>query len=273
MRTLAPVLLAILALASPAAAQLNAYYEGVQRVDGKAIPLTTRYSLEKGRVAALMSGARSVKMLYVQKDNTLRVIDEQTKSYFDLDRKELEQITGGAMAQMQEQMAKMPPEQRAMAEQMMKGAMANMGGAPEKPVTYAWSKETMTVKGYPCTRVDIMRGDEKHAEYWGTTSPDFKITDDERATAKAMHDCLSGLAIIAKRGVGGGETSQFQWDTSTDGYPLICRCFSGADTTLDVHLTRFDRKPLEDDLFKVPDGYKKQEIGGMGPGKGHKREN
>jgi hypothetical protein len=263
-----PLLLVLAAtmLASPAAAQFNAYYEGTQRVDGKPHPLATQYSIEKGRVAAVLKGARSNRMVYLQKDGVLRVIDDDSKTWFELDHQSLEQMTGGAMAQMQEQMAKMPPEQRAMAEQMMKSAMGSME-AP-KPVRYVWSKDQQKVNGYDCTRVDVMRGDEKRAEYWGTTSADFKMSDDEKATAKAMYDCISGLAIMAQRGIGGGsQTTTFQWDTSVDGYPLISRCFEGADTTLDVHLVRSDHKPLADALFQVPDGYKKQDLGGMGGGK------
>ncbi len=36
--------------------------------------------------------------------------------------------------------------------------------------------------------------------------------------------------------------------------------------TLDLHLESFDRKPLSQDLFKLPPGYKKQDIGGRGKG-------
>ncbi len=266
MRTLFVATLATWILAAPAAAQLNTYYEGTQRGGGKSVPATTRFSVEKGRVAAVLTGMRSSRILYVEKEGVVRVIDDDSKSWFELDKKSMEQMSGGAFAQMKEKLASMPPEQRAMAEQMMQ-KMTGAATAPQ-PVTYVWSKETQKVKGYPCTRVDIMRGDEKRAEYWGTTSADFKMTEDERASVKAMHECLTSVAIMAQRGMGGGQPSAFQWDTSVDGYPLICRCFDGADTTLDVHLVRFDRKPIEEDLFKTPAGYKHQEIGGMA-GKGH----
>ena len=51
-----------------------------------------------------------------------------------------------------------------------------------------------------------------------------------------------------------------------DGYPLISRCYDGDVMTLDVKLQRFDRKPLANDLFQVPDGYAKQDLGGGSPG-------
>lgn len=271
MRVPALVAVGILALAATAHAQFNAYYEGMTHMAGKDLPLTTRFSVDKDRVATVMVGARSSRILYFGKEDVLRVIDEDTRSYFDLDRKALAQITGGAMAEMQKQMAAMPPAQRAMMEKMAPGALANMGGMgsmTEKPLTYVWSQETKTVNGYACTRVDVMRGDQKRAEYWGSTSPDFKLSDDERRTVAAMHECLSGLTIVVRGGAGGGgDTRAFQWDTRTDGYPLISRCFDDSVMTLDVHLVRFDRKPLEDDLFKVPAGYKRQEISGAGDGK------
>src|SRR5260221_1301491 len=123
MRALALVAIGVLTYVPIAHAQLNTYYEGVVRVDGKDQPLTTRYSIEKGRVAAVMSGARSSRMIFTEKDGTLRVIDDSSKSYFDLDRKSLESVTGGAMAEAQKQMANMPPEQRAMEEKLIRSNM------------------------------------------------------------------------------------------------------------------------------------------------------
>jgi hypothetical protein len=269
MRSLVLAVVGILASAAPAAAQFSAYYEGTTQTDGRDQPLTTRFSVEKGRVAAVMTGARSFRMIYAEKDGVLRVIDDTGKSYFDLDRGSLEAFTGGAMAEARKQMADAPPEQRAMMEKMLQGSM---GAMKQTPVTYVWSRETQTVNGYPCTRVDVMRGEEKRAEYWGSTSPDFKLSDAERHTVMAMNDCLNGLAIMARGADGGTETRPFQWDTSTDGYPLISRCFDGDVKTLDIHLVRFDRKPLDDDLFAAPAGYQKKELGGLesGKGRGHR---
>jgi hypothetical protein len=263
MRSLSPLAFGLLLLATPAFAQFSAYYEGTQIVDGKEHPVTTRYSVEPGRAVAVFHGLQDYRMIYLEKDGLLRIVDDTQKSYVDLDRKSLDQLGGGAFAQAQAEMAKMPAEQREMMEKMMGNAMAKQA----TPVTYVWTKDHQTVKGYDCTHVDIMRGDVKRAEYWGTTSPDFKFDEREKQTMMGMGRSLNSMSIMAQTGGPGGETRPFQWDSSTDGYPLISRCFDGDVKTLDLQLSHFDRKPLDDELFKTA-GYKKQDMSGMEGGKG-----
>jgi len=257
----------LLALATPAAAQFNARYQGTQLVDGRSLPCSTQFSIDKDRVAAVFGGAHPARMLYLRKDGLLRIVDDVTKSYFDLARDDRNQMTG-QMAKMQESMAKMPAAQREMAEKMMGGALASMASVP--PPVYVRTSEKQTVNGYECTRIDVMRGDEKRGEYWGTTSPDFELTSDERDTRIAMQQALSAMTILASSGgPGGGETRPFEWDTKVEGYPLISRCFDAGTMTLDLHLASFDRKPLDPALFELPKGYAKQDLHGGGGRHGH----
>ena len=256
MRSSTAIALSLLCVAAPASAQFNTYYSGTERKDGKSVPATAQFSIEKGRAAMIMKGFRSSRMLFLEKQGILRMVDDASKTYFDMDHKATE--NAGAMDPMEQALAKMPPEQRKMAEQMM----GSMESAKPKPTTYVWTKEKQTVKGYECTKAEAMVGDEKRSEYWGTTSPDFKMTTDERNTMLAMQGYLRNFTIMVKGGEGDGSSRPFEWDTSVDGYPLITRCFSHGDTTLDLTLASFDRKPIEKDLFEVPSGFKKQELMG-----------
>lgn len=270
MRAFALLVFGLVLTAAPAAAQFNAYYAGTVRQDGKDLPCSTQFSVDKGRVATLFKGARSTRMLFTEADGRLRVVDDASRSWFDIDRKQLAEM-GGAMDAMKKQMADMPAAQREMAESMMKGMMANV--QPPPPSTYVTSTDHQKVNGYDCTRVDVMQGEVKKAEYWGTTSPDFQLAAPEHAAVLAMQGCLRDFTIMARSGVGANaESRPFQWDTSVDGYPLISRCFDGDVMTLDVKLTSFDRKPLAADLFTIPDGYTKQDLTGGGMnGRGKKR--
>jgi hypothetical protein len=254
-------LLTCLALlcATPAHAQFTVHYHGTQDAGGKDMRCTAQFSVEKGRVAVVMKGAHASRMLFLEKDKVLRLVDDDGKTYVDLDQKTLSATGGGdAMSQMEQQMAKMTPEQREQTEKMMQGMMAAVK-APE-PDRYVWSQEKQTVHGYECTRVDVMQGDVKRAEYWGTPSPDFKMKDEEHATMLAMQAYLRDQVIQVIPGSGEGARA-FQWDTSVDGYPLISRCFHGDHATLDLQYESLDHAPLASDLFKVA-GYKKQEFGG-----------
>jgi hypothetical protein len=90
------------------------------------------------------------------------------------------------------------------------------------------------------------------------------MSADERATMLAMQGYPRDYTIQVMP-AGGNDNSPraFQWDTNVDGYPLISRCFSGDKMTLDLHFESIDRKPLASELFQVPSGYKKEDLGGM----------
>ncbi len=204
MRYVVLLVLGFLAAAAPTAAQLNTHYQGVQRESGKESPATAQFSVEKGRVALIMKGSRASRMLFLEKQELLRVVDDVDRNYFDIGKN----FTGGMgsgsaglMEEAQEQLAQLPPEQRQMAEQMMEGALGSVKTPP--PSVYAWSKEKRTIKGYECTRVDVMEGDVKKAEYWGTTSADFKMSDAERNTMLAMQGYLRNFLIMVSASGGG----------------------------------------------------------------------
>jgi Domain of unknown function (DUF4412) len=248
--------------AAPAWAGFNAYYEGTVVDQGKTVPAKAQFSVEKGRVAAIMKGAKSYRMLFLEKEQDLRLVSDDDKTYVDLDKKALESMHGDVsaeLAKMQSQMAKLSPEQRAMAEQMMGQAMSSAAVQPED--VYVQSQEHQTIRGHDCTRVDVMQGTTKRAEYWGSTDDEFVMTKEERTTILAMQSYLRNYLLQMRTdGEDGTSMRAFRWDTRTDGFPLITRCFRGDQATLDLHLIASDKKDLAEDLFKAPSGYKKRDL-------------
>ncbi|HSQ29244.1 MAG TPA: DUF4412 domain-containing protein [Gemmatimonadaceae bacterium] len=256
------ILLVLCCATTSAAAQLTTTYTGIQRDGDKDIPASAVFSIENGRVAMIMRGSHTARMLFDQKAQVLRIVTDENKSYFDLDK--ASQKGGdamGMMASMQKQLEAMSPAQRAMAEQMMKGAMSSMAQRP--PLEYVWTKDKQTVAGYECTRVEGMRGTDKVTEYCGSTSNDFRMSDAERQTMLDMQGYLRNFMIMVKSS--DDATRAFQWDTKVDGYPVVTRCFNDGKMTLELTLQSVDRKPLSDTLFAVPRGYKKMDLM-KGPG-------
>ena len=247
------ILLALaVCLARPVAAQFTTTYAGTQIVGSKQVPATAKFAVEAGRVAMIMTGAQGGRIVFDQKAQVLHVISDDEKSYFDIG-------AGGPAEIMQKQLEKLPPEQRAMAQQMMQSAMP-AASAPQ--LTYVWTKDTKTVANYPCTFVQGMHGDTKVSEYCGSTSPDFKISDAERGTVLDMQRYLRNSAIMVR--TSDDATRAFQWDTSVDGYPVITRCFNDGVMTLDLTLQSVSRTPLPGELFDIPREYKKIDLASMG---------
>jgi hypothetical protein len=251
--------LALVGVAHPAAAQLTTMYAGTQTLGSKAVPATAQFSVEEGRVAAIMTGIRGGRMVFDARAQVLHIISDENKTYIDIDK-----ASGGMvnpMQAMEQQLAKMPPTQRAMAEQMMKSAMGN-APPPPPPLTYVWSTEKKKIAGYECTRVDGMRGNDKVTEYCGSTSADFKMSDLERKTMLAMQSYLRNFMIAVKTADDGSRA--FQWDTDTDGHPVLTRCYTNGALTLDLTLQSVNHRPIPKELFEIPRDYKKTEIPTMG---------
>lgn len=253
-----PLTLAFAILTLPAAgfAQLTTTYTGTQTDEGKTVPATARFAVQAGKVAMVMTGLRAARLLFDQRGRVLHLVNDDQKMYFDLDQQTLGDMSG-MMANMQAQLAKMPAEQRAMAEQMMKGSM---GKAPD-PFVYVRTGDKKTISGYDCTRVEGMRGSEKITEYCGSTSDDFKISPAERETILDLQGYLRNFTIMVKST--DESTRAFQWDYATDGYPVLTRCFRKGQLTLDLKLDSLSRAPVPASVFEIPSGYKKMDIGSM----------
>ena len=79
-----------------------------------------------------------------------------------------------------------------------------------------------------------MRGTDKVTEYCGTTSGDFKMSAADRETMLDMQSYLRNFTIMVKTADDGA--GAFQWDTGTDGYPVLTRCFRDGQITLELTL-------------------------------------
>jgi hypothetical protein len=257
------IMLALCCVATPVLAQLTTTYSGTQRDGDKDVPASAVFSVEKGRVAMIMKGTRSNRMLFDEKAQVLRIVSDDDKSYIDLDKEWRKNADpSGMMATMQKQLESMPAAQRAMAEQMMKSTMGAMQQQPA--LEYVWTKDKQTVAGYECTRVEGMRGASKTTEYCGSTSDDFKMSDAEHQTMLDMQNYLRSVMIMVKSS--DDAVRAFQWDTKVDGYPVITRCFNDGKMTLDLKLQSVNRRPLADTLFAIPAGFKKMDMPKM-PGR------
>ena len=251
------ITLALCGAAAPVGAQFTTTYTGVQHVNDKDYPATAIFAIENGRIAMILTGAKHVRMLFDDKAQVLRLVDEDGKQYVDLTKDSRASIDpSGQLAQMQKQLEAMPKEQRAMAEGMMKQAMAGMAQAQEQLV-YNWTTDKLKISGYDCTRVEGIRGDQKVTEYCGSTSDDFKLKDSEHQTVLDMQGYLRNFLIMVKSD--DQSVRAFAWDTKTDGYPVLTRCFTNGKMTLELTLATVSRKGPTEDQFKI-DGFKKMEM-------------
>ena len=187
------------------------------------------------------------------------------KEYMELTREQAQQM-GGVMAEMQKQLASLPPEQRAMAEQMMAARMGAMASrmdtntkAPEPMVVTPLGK-TETIHGWACAASEVRRGGKVEGEYWLTPWEQFHLS----AADLAVFGKLADFLREATGGMTGAIQDPFAQRYGADGLQGIpVRVISpgakgGSSTQEIVELKVADNAAS---LFELPPGMTKQSMG------------
>jgi len=227
---------------------------------------TSQIQIEKNRMRAEMTGptGRTQIVVFDGAAQVMRMIDGENKTYTEITKADVDKLgaqMSGMMAQMQEQMKNMPPEQRAQMEAIMKGRGAGMG-APAAPKTEYKKTGTDMVGKWTCDKYEGFQNNQKVAEVCtveptalGFTLADFDVTKQMVAFFQKLVPQNADQVFA----IGNAEAQGFS------GVPVRRITSFGPQQTV-VELSEMSRKPFADSLFAVPEGFKKQE--GFGRGRG-----
>ena len=189
-------------------------------------------------------------------DYKMLVIDNSKKEYRVLDRKTIEQIevqVTGAMAQMQEQMKKMPPEQGAMMEKMM-GKMGAMRGEKAKPVQIAYKKiGSGMVNGRACTKYEGMLEAEKLAEICAAPPQSLDLTPEDFAVVEKMTAVFEDMAKMMGQHLFTPNQSMKLSDKQIDGMPIEFIQFQSGQPASKFELKDSSRQNFSDADFSPGD--------------------
>src|SRR5690606_18410409 len=193
-------------------------------------------------------------------------IDHESREYYVLDRASMERMAerlGDAMQEMQKALERMPPEQRAMAEQMMKQHLPARG-APSEPAALQATGRTDSVGGYDCSYYEVRRAGVKVRELCVTPWDELP---DGRSMSVAMLEMagfLESMASASAEGTGmdvmGGQQEVFRHMRELDGYPVLTRELDASGkVTSEPVLRSADGKDLEPAVFEPPAGYARRD--------------
>jgi hypothetical protein len=173
---------------------------------------TNRFRVNSGpgSVIFLTDGGRSRMLMLDKQRNEYREIDEQMMN-------ELGQQMQGMMAQIEAQMKNLPPEQRAMMEQMMKGKMPPQMAQAARPVFTA--KGAGTVNGFRCTNYEGAVGGQKIAEICSAQPADLKLTPADFQVFDKMREFTAGLQRAVQNMPITAALSSIG-DSQVDGFPV-----------------------------------------------------
>jgi hypothetical protein len=194
------------------------------------------------------------------KDGTLYIIDDAEKSYVAVDKATLEQLAkkiSGAMEQVKEQLAKMPPEQRAQVEQMMPG----MSGDDHK-----WTVEALDtgksdkVDGRSCRIWDVKRDGELDDQLCVVPYSSLAGKENFQVVfanfAKVFEEMAKSIPMLA-----GMMTNEFSAQAKVNGFPVRSRAYESGKLGDEEHLMKVWREEaVPASVFEIPAGYKRKQM-------------
>ncbi len=224
---------------------------------------TGQVQIEGGRMRVDSVGAAGEKqsIIFDGAKQVLWIVNHDKKTYREMTKADVDQAGGqmaGAMAQMQEQLKNMPPEQRAMMEKMMqgRGGMPGMGAPPPQKTVYRPAGSDK-VGQWTCSKYDGYQGDKKTSEICtvgpetlGLGVSDFDVTRQlGEFLGKLMPQNAGRVFSIGK-----------VEDQGFSGVPVRRAFWTGQEQTV-VELTDVSRQSFPASTFEVPAGFQKEPFG------------
>jgi hypothetical protein len=204
--------------------------------------------------------------------NRMVMLDKGRNEYREMDQQTMNQMAQqmqGAMAQMQDAMKNMTPEQREMMEKMMKGKMGQMAGRGAPPArTVYTAKGGGSVNGFACTKYEGTRGAEKVTELCAAKPSDIKFSPSDFQVFEKMKEFMAGFqnAMANTPFGGGGGSLRDMVDPGFEGFPVQQTLFRGGQPELKTETKSIARASFGDADFSLGSA-KKVEMPAMPAGR------
>ena len=173
---------------------------------------------------------------------TITTIDNKKKEYSQFTLDQMEAAMKQAAAQMEQAMAKVPPEMRAQMEKMMGGGMANI------TITKGGTKK---VAGYDTQQYTVTMGENMTTDMWTTTAIQwpFDPAQFRRMTGFSMPGpMMKNAAKMAEK------MKEVQGFTLADAVNIK---MAGRTMVTSKEATEVKKGPIPAETFAIPAGYKK----------------
>lgn len=195
----------------------------------------------------LYDGAKK-EMVFVNHDN---------HSFTRMDEAAMDEVAGevsSAMAELQRELEKMPPEQREMMERMM-GGVKDMGKSMFE-VKVERSGRTMNKGGHSCEHVVYSVGQVSSMEMCVVDEGKLSLSRKDRETMDAMNRQLQQFAEKMSQGVG----MDFSFDPAVlGGFPVWMK---ESDAEHGDVLRSESKGKVDAALFTIPEGYREEKFAG-----------
>ncbi len=212
-----------------------------------------------------VSSAEAGGMIFHGDQQEMIILDHAQANYMVINKQQLSAMSsqlGDAMTQMQQALAAMPPDKRAMAEQMMRQRIPAQ--APKRaPATINDLASHGEVAGIACRNYEVIRSGRKVRELCVSDWDDIHGGQDTASAMKGIADFFDSMRQAFS--VAGGmevidrQEELFEHMKELDGYPVLYRDFSpNGSLQRQTLLTGAREASVAPDFFEPPKDYKLQ---------------
>lgn len=185
-------------------------------------------------------------------------VEPEKKSYMEMTREDLAALgekMSEAMKKMEQQLAKMPPQQRKMMEKMMADRMPQKKKSAKLVIAKTGRKKK--ISGYNCVEYKVKQDDRKKAELWVTdlaetplSRKDFGVFEDMAAFVNEM---LKNMPMDVSPAQGFGYEQ-------IDGLPIRSLHYADGKLVSETLCTGIRKKDIPGSSFTVPAAYRKRSM-------------
>lgn len=206
----------------------------------------------------------------ILKDDRLLILNHKDASYMTIDEASVSQIASkvdAAMEMMQQQLANLPPEQRAMMEKMMKEQMGVAMGAkddkPAAPVRRVEKGASSSAGPYACTEYAIFEGSQKTQELCAASLADIEGAVDIKSGMEQLSSMFTRmLESFPNVPFMDANNNPMELMNEIDGFPVRTVMLKNGAPSRILLLKSTTTKTLPDTLFSAPEGYSQQSMMG-----------
>jgi hypothetical protein len=205
----------------------------------------------------------------------VRMVNTTKKTYSEITTAEIQQMSSqmsGMMAQMQAQLQSLPPEQRAIVEQMMQGRGGagmppGMRGMPGMPAMAAAAKTeyrrtgTDKVAQWSCTKYEGSSGGQKTSEVCTVEPSALNLSPSDFDAARQLAEFMKSLVPQMAEGMMLNGTADAQ---GYNGVPVRRTTFRNGAVDTVSEITEIRHEAIPASTWEAPAGFRKEAMPGMG---------
>jgi len=224
-----------------------------------------RISIDGKKMAMRGRDAEEVPQMIFRGDRSvLYAINPQRKEYLEVDKTTFDQMGGEMdemMKKMEQRLADMPPQQRAMVERMMRKQMpdANKAASPMGKPIVKRTKQQEEIAGYPCRLYEVYVDDQRTREIWVTAWSNIDQGREAFGIFAELESFFEGLLDATKNSpFAGAMQNPFDQLSKIDGFPVLTREFEEGNATRESLFKSVRTLELPPTAFEPPENYTKR---------------